>query len=252
MNQNSKVMHQTAKQWAETHYKTLWSWEEPQIQLIILCMFITTSDLLHIFIWLLQLLCVSNVVLPTCDTHLHSDEVLWGSPAHQKHPSQPASSALTSLHSEPTHPQRMPSPLPSTQSSLALNITTHTSECCLLILAQHSVQTPPWNRCSECAEGNLTQQSSHGKFLLTFTEEQQKASCLETLQIGMVCARPWTGGLWIGDISEVRCLHRAWRILKDNAHPSHSLFTLLPSGKQYPLSYHQTPEQLLSTGCEAK
>ena len=35
----------------------------------------------------------------------------------------------------------------------------------------------------------------------------------------------------ISDISEVRCLHTAQRTLKDNTHPSHSLFILLPSGK---------------------
>ncbi len=80
-----------------------------------------------------------------------------------------------------------------------------------------------------------------------FTEEQQKASWLETLQIGMGCARPRTGRLcsrWlkpprtslillpsISDISEVRWLCRAQRIL--NTLPSNSLFTLLPSGKRY-------------------
>ncbi len=37
----------------------------------------------------------------------------------------------------------------------------------------------------------------------------------------------------ISDISEVRCLRRAQRILKDNTHPSHSPFTMLPSGKRY-------------------
>lgn len=38
--------------------------------------------------------------------------------------------------------------------------------------------------------------------------------------------------LSISDISEVRYLHRAQRILKDNGHPSHSLFTLMLSGKR--------------------
>ena len=32
-------------------------------------------------------------------------------------------------------------------------------------------------------------------------------------------------------VGEVRCLHRAQRTLKDSTHPSHSLFTLLPPGK---------------------
>ncbi len=39
--------------------------------------------------------------------------------------------------------------------------------------------------------------------------------------------------LSISDISEVRCLHRAQRILKDSTHPNNSLFTLLLSGKRY-------------------
>ncbi len=39
--------------------------------------------------------------------------------------------------------------------------------------------------------------------------------------------------LSISDISEVRRLCRAQRILKHKTHPSHNLFTLLPSGKQY-------------------
>ncbi len=51
---------------------------------------------------------------------------------------------LTSLHSEPTDLHRMPSPLPSTQSSHTLNITTPTSQC-LLISVQHSVQSPQWH-----------------------------------------------------------------------------------------------------------
>ncbi len=37
----------------------------------------------------------------------------------------------------------------------------------------------------------------------------------------------------ISDIGKVRCLHRAQRILKDNTLPSHSPFSLLPSGKWY-------------------
>ncbi len=37
----------------------------------------------------------------------------------------------------------------------------------------------------------------------------------------------------ISDISEMRRWHRARRILKDNTHPSHSSFILLPSGKWY-------------------
>ncbi len=70
--------------------------------------------------------------------------MLWetGSPAHQKqHSSQPG----PSLHSEPTNLLRNPSPLPSTQSSHTLKTTTPTSECCLLISAQYSIQSPPWN-----------------------------------------------------------------------------------------------------------
>ncbi len=58
--------------------------------------------------------------------------------------SQPAWK-VTSLCSEPTAPQRMPSPLPFTHSSSTLKITTPISECYLLISAQHSTQSPPWN-----------------------------------------------------------------------------------------------------------
>ncbi len=45
--------------------------------------------------------------------------------------------------------------------------------------------------------------------------------------------------LSINDISEVRCLHRAHRILKDNT-----------STQKYLLPYCQTTEQLLSSGYE--
>ena len=37
----------------------------------------------------------------------------------------------------------------------------------------------------------------------------------------------------ISDICEVGDLRRAQRIFKDDTHPCHSLFTLLPSGKRY-------------------
>lgn len=37
----------------------------------------------------------------------------------------------------------------------------------------------------------------------------------------------------ISDVSQVRCPHRAQRILKGNSHPSHGLFTLLPSYHRY-------------------
>ncbi|KAI3363178.1 hypothetical protein L3Q82_011549 [Scortum barcoo] len=37
--------------------------------------------------------------------------------------------------------------------------------------------------------------------------------------------------LSISDICEVRCLFRGQRILKDNTHPIHSLFSLLLSGR---------------------
>lgn len=44
-------------------------------------------------------------------------------------------------------------------------------------------------------------------------------------------------GDWVGTAEErpkwYQCLHRAQGVLKDNTHPSRSLFTLLPSGKIY-------------------
>ena len=42
------------------------------------------------------------------------------------------------------------------------------------------------------------------------------------------------------DIGDVRFLHGAQRIQKHNTHPSHSLFTLLPSGKRYRSNRHRT------------
>ena len=58
------------------------------------------------------------------------------------------------------------------------------------------------------------------KFLSAFTEEQQRASWLEISQTGISHAWPRTERLCSG-----------WSEKKDNTHHSHSLFTLLPSGK---------------------
>ena len=66
-------------------------------------------------------------------------------------------------------------------------------------------------------------------------------------------AQPRTGQLCrkyihppiISHTGEVRCLHRAHRLLKDSTHPGHSLWQKI---QEYPLPYHQTAEQqLLST-----
>ena len=46
----------------------------------------------------------------------------------------------------------------------------------------------------------------------------------------------------ISDNGEMRCLHRAQRILKGDTQPSHSLFTLLPSGKTYRVSAAVPPD----------
>ena len=64
----------------------------------------------------------------------------------------------------------------------------------------------------------------------------------------------------ISDITEVRYLHRAQKIVRDNTHPSYSLFTLLPSRKTTEVSTAippdygtasfpgwETPELILST-----
>lgn len=55
--------------------------------------------------------------------------------------------------------------------------------------------------------------------------------------------------------SEVRCIRRPKRILKENWNPKYSLFTLMLSDKQYrsihcPHPHHQITGQLLSSGCE--
>ena len=86
--------------------------------------------------------------------------------------------------------------------------------------------------------------------MLTSTEEQVKASWLETSQSGMGRAQPqdrqtlqWVikttqniiGArlLNISDNRERRCLCRTQRILKGKIHSSHSLFTLLPSERRW-------------------
>ena len=45
----------------------------------------------------------------------------------------------------------------------------------------------------------------------------------------------------------MRCLHRAYRILKDNIHLSHSLFTLLPSDRRYKSICYETTRLLDSS-----
>ena len=55
---------------------------------------------------------------------------------------------------------------------------------------------------------------------------------------------PRPTGTHVQSIGEVSCLQRAQRILTDDTHPSHSLFTML----QYLLLYQQTTEQLHSLG----
>ncbi len=87
------------------------------------------------------------------------------------------------------------------------------------------------------------------KLWLVSTEKLQKASWWGTSQSGLVRACPGQEGsaagdqnipehYWyhlqsISDIDEMRRLHKAQRNLKERTHYSHSLFTLLPSGRRY-------------------
>ncbi len=94
-----------------------------------------------------------------------------------------------------------------------------------------------WGYFSDCIskEGNLRRQTSHAKFLLFYR------GAIESILTGNITN--WHGLCTAqdrrthlpstSDIGEVRCLCRAQRILKDKTHLSNSLFTLLPSGKQY-------------------
>ncbi len=127
----------------------------------------------------------------SCLNDYHSPRFWWSAfrncfSSTSKTPSQPAWT-LTCLHSEPTDLQRTQSPLPSTQSSHTLKVTTPTSECCLLIPVQHSIQSPPWNWLANLTLWAWVPHSETGYWTSSQTDARHHLHCVLSPLLFTLC-----------------------------------------------------------------
>lgn len=104
----------------------------------------------------------------------NSSSPFWWSAFRTSPATAQAAWTPTRMHTEPKDQQRMPSPLPSTQPSHILKITSPPAQWCLLISGQHITQPPPPHpRETDCWLSPLGLEQNTLQLLIRYTNRPQ-------------------------------------------------------------------------------